>query len=329
MGGADRHDVTRTALEACSLFGDRRLDVRAVIGASHPDPDAIEALARRSGFEAVRDSRSFVGELEWADLVVGGCGTSSLEYACVGRAVVGVVLADNQRPIAASIAARGLGVIAGEVGALDSQGLAAVIAACLEGRSALLAMGARGPWLVDGKGGARVVRALAHPDLALRPARMADAERLWGWANDPEARRWSIRTEPIPWERHIAWLEAKLAEPHTTLAIAEEAGVPVATVRLERAVGSTAGRAVGPAAERAVISIAVAGEVRGRGIGARMLDLAADRARLMAIFAIDAFIKPHNVASRSTFEAAGFTPVTDVDLPAAGLLAYRLTLDAP
>ncbi len=317
MGGADRHDVTRMALEGLSTLEGRRMEVRAVIGSSHPDPRGIEALARRSGFETVLDATSFADELAWADLIVGGCGTSALEYACVGRPAVGVVLADNQRPVAAAIAAQGLGVVAGEVGSIDAERLASVVASCLADRAALLEMAGRGPRMVDGRGAARVVRALAHPDLALRPAAMADAERLWAWANDPEARRWSIRTDPIPWDEHVAWLAAKLADPRSSIAIAEEAGSPVANVRLESA------------ADRAVISIAVANDARGRGIGTRVLDLAVDAARSRAVPAIDAFIKPDNAVSIAAFESAGFRPVTDADLPAPGLLAYRLPFDTP
>jgi len=131
----------------------------------------------------------------------------------------------------------------------------------------------------------------------LRPARPADARRLWRWANDPETRRASFTPGRIAWQSHLEWFRGKLAS---------------STARIYLAVGP-GGRVVGQIRfevehpGRAVVSLVVAPEARGRGIGKLMLAAGVGRsARDLDIRRIYAYVKRDNPASLSLFRAAGF-----------------------
>jgi RimJ/RimL family protein N-acetyltransferase len=130
---------------------------------------------------------------------------------------------------------------------------------------------------------------------------MADAELLWRWANDAEARRWSFHSAPIPWETHVAWLAARLADPATRIFVAEVHSTPRAVVRFEK-----------DDAEVAVVSILVDPDARGRGVGTRALRLSCrTAAREFGLERVDAYIKPANTASVAAFERAGFALFPD------------------
>jgi RimJ/RimL family protein N-acetyltransferase len=126
-------------------------------------------------------------------------------------------------------------------------------------------------------------------EVRLRPATLADAELLFAWRNDPLTRAQSIHTEPVVWERHLAWLAASLQNPDRQLFIAEqvlpEMQVPVVlgTVRADK---------IGEGYE---LSWTVALERRGNGWGEKMV--AALIATLPAGAAYQAIVLNTNPAS--------------------------------
>lgn len=133
-------------------------------------------------------------------------------------------------------------------------------------------------------------------DLTLRRATMADAKLLWGWANDPEVRRASFTSEPIAWERHEAWLEAKLAAPDTRIWLLEHEGEPVGQVRYDRE---------GDAAD---IGYSVAAPSRRQGFGTVILERSAPRAcRELGVARLVGVVREGNEASCRAFVRAGFT----------------------
>jgi RimJ/RimL family protein N-acetyltransferase len=127
--------------------------------------------------------------------------------------------------------------------------------------------------------------------MILRPATMDDAERLFAWRNDPETRAQSLTTDRVPWDDHVAWLERSLAMPERTLLIAEVAGTPVGTVRLD---GEE-------------MSWTVAPEHRRKGYAKEMVRLALPRDAT-------AQIKRGNLASQKVARAAGLQLVEDGEL---------------
>lgn len=130
----------------------------------------------------------------------------------------------------------------------------------------------------------------------LRPATMADAKLLWGWANDPDVRRASLTAAPIGWEHHEAWLETKLAAPETRIWLLEHDGEPVGQVRYDRA---------GDVAE---IGYSVAATSRRHGFGTAILEQSAPRAcRELGVAQLVGLVREGNEASCRAFARAGFT----------------------
>ena len=127
----------------------------------------------------------------------------------------------------------------------------------------------------------------------LRPATAADAEAVWAWNAAPDVRAWSGAGEPIAWPTHVAWYAARLARVGEPMWIVERDGAGVGVVRIDAA----------PA--RARLSIALAADARGQGVG---------RAAIQAALAawqrpIAAEIFADNRRSRACFEACGFRPI--------------------
>jgi len=134
-------------------------------------------------------------------------------------------------------------------------------------------------------------------EITLRPATMADAAMLLAWRNDSETRESSHNTGEVALANHLRWLEAVLANRARTLWVAELAGKPVGTVRVDT---DSAGHE---------LSWTVAPEARGAGIGKRMVAIAAERVP----GPLRAEVKEGNRASARIAEAAGlrFVEVRD------------------
>jgi RimJ/RimL family protein N-acetyltransferase len=139
------------------------------------------------------------------------------------------------------------------------------------------------------------------PMLTLRRAVPDDEERLLGWRNEPSTRDASFTPDEISTEEHHRWFARKLANPSCALLIIEDAGQAVGQVRLDR---------VDP--DTAEVSIGLAPEARGRGLGRTALQLAASEAsKLLGVRTVRAFVRQGNPASLHAFRAAGFSVVGD------------------
>lgn len=144
--------------------------------------------------------------------------------------------------------------------------------------------------------------------LSLRAATQDDAQRLFDWRNDPVTRAMAIQTDPVPWDGHVGWLTASLANPRRRLLIGLSDGVPMGTLRFDLS-------------DEILVSITLAPDHRGRGLALPLLTAGIDTldrpTRLLAQ------VKPGNTASQRLFERAGFALSGESD----GLLNYRRALD--
>jgi RimJ/RimL family protein N-acetyltransferase len=140
---------------------------------------------------------------------------------------------------------------------------------------------------------------VAH--VTLRPARLSDAAVLLAWRNDPETRTASFSASPVTIEDHAGWLRDTLARADRRLYVAEVAGEPVGTARLDLD------------GDVGTVSLTVAPGHRGRGVGADILRALGDEAfaTLAELRRLVARVKRANARSRAVFERAGFRLVAD------------------
>ncbi|HEX3030729.1 MAG TPA: GNAT family N-acetyltransferase [Bacillota bacterium] len=133
--------------------------------------------------------------------------------------------------------------------------------------------------------------------MELRKAGWADSVFLLNLRNDETVRRSSFNQDMVEPAGHERWLTKKLADADTYLFIAEQNGQRLGQIRFE----------LNGEKNLAEVSIAVAKEFRGKGIGVSML-----LAGCPLIFAatgvevILAQIRAENLLSRRMFERAGF-----------------------
>jgi RimJ/RimL family protein N-acetyltransferase len=142
--------------------------------------------------------------------------------------------------------------------------------------------------------------------LTCRTATPADVDLYFVWANDPDTRRQSFQSEPIPFETHQAWFSRRLIDPDSLLLVFEnEAAEPVGQVRFER-----------NNANEVTIGLSVDARFRGQGLASRLIEsgcvACAERWGICTIFA---FIKLDNQASVRAFERAGFRQSLQSPLP--------------
>ncbi len=132
--------------------------------------------------------------------------------------------------------------------------------------------------------------------ISVRPATTDDCRRYWEWANDPVVRAASFTTAPIPWEQHVKWFGARLAERVPLYVVVGDGGALLGQVRFDPQPDGAF--AVG-------ISLDVA--ARGRGWAAPALRAGCDalrRDRPSAL--IVAYVRAENAPSLSAFVRAGF-----------------------
>ena len=102
--------------------------------------------------------------------------------------------------------------------------------------------------------------------LVARPALPEDAMDVLHWRNDPKARAMSRQDGPIDEAVHRAWYSQVLSDPDRLLIIGVLVGQKIGMVRFDR-------RQL-PVWE---VSITLVPEVRGRGLGRRLLEMALKR----------------------------------------------------
>jgi RimJ/RimL family protein N-acetyltransferase len=142
--------------------------------------------------------------------------------------------------------------------------------------------------------------------IKLRRATHNDCRLIWQWANAPDVRAASFSPEPIVYEDHVKWYEARLNDAGCRIYIAEDVDdnnqpTAIGQIRFDLK------------ARGAVISISLDREFRGQGRGGRIIELAS-RTFLASSDAkkIHAYVKKDNAASLAAFKKAGFSPAKSV-----------------
>lgn len=162
MGGSDPDDATTMVLRALATRPEPRLEVLVVLGAANARVEAVrrEGAMSPHGVRVLTDVRDMPALMAWADLAVTAAGSTCWEMAFMGVPMVAVVLAENQLPIARSLAAAGAARDAGWAAALEPARLADAIASLAAGADERRRMSERGRAVVDGLGASRVAHEL-------------------------------------------------------------------------------------------------------------------------------------------------------------------------
>ncbi len=137
--------------------------------------------------------------------------------------------------------------------------------------------------------------------IRLRAATRHDCDDILRWNNEASVRKVSLNTQPITADEHRHWFSAKLVDPRCWLFIIEYDGTPAGIVRLDDR----------PDDDFATISIALAPDMRGLGIGPHAVRVACKlHARRRPSCRIIAWILDDNTGSQRCFERAGFVLLT-------------------
>lgn len=294
-GGVDAANLTTRALDALDAIA-AEVDVDVVIGATHPDRDAIVArCGRRARTTCHVQASDMAGLIADADVGIGAAGVATWERCALGLPALAVAVAANQRVLLRDAARAGL-VLGPDIDPADTGALALHLRALL-GNAALRAhLSRQGLDAVDALGAGRVARLMSRPEVTVRPATDADSDDLLAWRNAPEVRRFSRSDRPIDRDEHRRWMTATLAAPDRLLLIGQTGGVPVGVVRYD------------VSGDRAEVSIYLAPGRAGRGIGGALL-AAAERwlsVRRPEVETVVAEVIADNVASQRLFTGCGF-----------------------
>ena len=139
-----------------------------------------------------------------------------------------------------------------------------------------------------------------------RKAGLKDSKIIFEWRNDELTRTMSHTTDIVDWERHSAWFASSLENKNRLLLLCENKNESkkMAVVRFD--VNST----------RALVSINLAPDMRGKGISKQCLSGSIERFKneFPQVTALDAEIKLENVASQRLFKSIGFVNIRgDID----------------
>ncbi len=154
-----------------------------------------------------------------------------------------------------------------------------------------------------------------NQQVTLLPATKSNCQLVYDWANDPEVRKASFSSEPIPWKDHCSWYETMLRSDSCVMSLIQDEQLRfVGVVRMS--LDGTKAR----------VSLTIAPERRGNGYGVSALRLSCQNVfKKHGIESVDAFIKKNNAASIRCFIKAGFVGGKDAEV--SGHPCLRFTRD--
>jgi UDP-2,4-diacetamido-2,4,6-trideoxy-beta-L-altropyranose hydrolase len=297
LGGADPDNVTLQIVNALKKANISDIEVTVVVGASNPNLGLLKAAVADKPFamNIVGNVKNIADLMVRADVAVSAGGSTCWELAFMGVPSLVVVLAENQRLNAEGLEKAGFAINLGK-SPLAMDNLKRSLKRVIFSDGLWAQMASNGQALIDGKGNQRVFSALAEDKVFLRKVREDDCKLLWEWANEKEVRKWSFSSEPIAWRDHQKWFTGKFKDPNCFHFIATDI------------IGNAAGQIrFDVADDTAEAHITIDRDMRGSGIGSRLLRVAVDQLKdLVPIKYIRGHVLPENIASIRVFKKAGF-----------------------
>lgn len=315
LGGVDQDNITLKILQCLNDCMDhsKALNVTVVMGKTAPHSASVQAFAKTAAFDCqvIINAHNMAELMAQADVAIGAAGSTTWERCCLGLPSVLLVLADNQRHIAAALQqARVVAVCAREQLADDlPDALAQVF-------NDYAALSRRAAALVDGRGATRVVNAMSYAarlcHARVRRATVDDMRQIWQWRNHDAVRQWMFGQDTIAWASHQRWFSRQLAAPNVRLLMFLIDAKPMGFVNITcQAVPYQTLTAGATQTKRATWGFYLAPDCpRGQGWGFALAVLAladalnADNPPAV----IDAQVLAHNTASIALHRKLGFVP---------------------
>ncbi len=301
MGGTDATNETGKVLDALNKMPSTMLHIDVVVGAANPHADRIEQRVLGLPGAHLHTQISNMAELmAAADLSVGAGGGATWERCCLSLPTIAFSIANNQTANLQALAQNGSVLYLGAASTVDACDLVAALATAMRSPDLLVAMARRSAAVADGLGCGRVASAVFESGgiVSVRQVVAEDGRLLLAWRNDPAAREHSFTKDEISKDEHEVWFTRALADPDHVMLIGEISGKPIGVVRYV-----CSGR-------EARVSITIAPERRGSGLGVALLTSGADwlRRKRPSVGTVLAKIAPANKGSQHTFAKAGFSP---------------------
>ena len=295
-------DMVLTSMAAGAFKALQRDDLQLdiVLDGANPQYDEVRAIcATVAGATVHQQLPDLAAAMVRADLCLGASGSTNWERLCLGLPSIVITMADNQVPIAAEMARRGLATWLGDAGSVSVESLTAALAEALAEESSSDQVSAM-MQIVDGWGVERVCDAIVvdpQTGLNVREVRAEDSPMLLSWANDADTRRHSFNQHAISADEHAAWFARRLANPDVAFYIIETRhGIPAGQVRFERQNSGSW-----------EISYLLAPLYRGRGLGQSSLAAALRKFGQTHPMAVaTGRVRVENAASTRIFRALGF-----------------------
>lgn len=162
MGGSNQSAVTRrvmAALQRTALPDDCGITVVLGAGAG-PDCLGAAAAAMRWAVDVKVDVLNMAGLMAESDIAIGGAGATSWERCCLGLPSIVIVLAVNQRGVAAALREAGAARVVPDQADIEMR-LPAEVEPLLRSAQCRSEMSRAANCVTDGRGAEAVVRAMA------------------------------------------------------------------------------------------------------------------------------------------------------------------------
>lgn len=300
FGGADPTRETLKALDALApIMEQGEIRIEVVVGAACAHlPEIKAATAPFASVDLVVNATDLAGRMVRADLAIGAAGSMSWERASVGLPSIAIAIADNQRLLGHHAAQAGFHLFLGNHQAVSVSNIRDAVNVALSNPDMRYAFAQRSQEICDGRGAARVARAMSLQPIEIRPVSLADARDLYEWRNAAVNRRYSHNDQEISWDTHIGWLERSLQNPDRALLIGQDSQGAVGVLRYDRLNGSW------------MTSVYLVPQRHGSGLGESLLreGLAWLKQHDSGAHEVLAEIRPENHASRDVFLRAGYKP---------------------
>lgn len=298
LGGSDLHNVTLKVIQALKLIGDRRIEVKIVVGPVNHNIEKLQEELTNSPFTVhlLSDVDNMPELMIWADLAISAGGSTCWELAYMGLPSLLIILAENQVELVKRLGTKQAAVNIGWYNMFSQEQLFAKIDMLINNMSLRRSISENALTLVDGQGISRIIDVMVGDQLMLRQATYNDCNLIWQWSNEEKARQASFSQGLIPWNEHVQWFKRKLADPNHIFFIATKGN--------KKQLGQIRYSIEG---YKAIVSLSIDAKYRSLGYGSEVLRIAARKLfHETSVEEIMAFVKDENSISLKTFMNAGF-----------------------